>query len=211
MCREGSGRPQAQCGIHSWAQEVVDLVGDLTIVDDDVVGTVVQQGLRAILPASRGKDSRHPTPSRRSTRPGRPRRCRTDKERLSAGQVEAGGEGAIRGLKGFRHRTDDLPGEVRGERDDLVAGDDGVLGVPAVEGPPHSAHQGGDLLAWFQIAAGSGIHDGDGLDAENPGEGDALGETEPGVQLEAVQAERLHVCSCLAERLRSTRDVPSTG
>ena len=108
-------------------------------------------------------------------------------------QVEAGGQGAVGGLQGLRHRADDLPREVRGERNDLVARHDGVLGVAAVEDASHAAHQGGHLLAGDEVSVGGGVDDADGFDAEHPGEGDAFGVPEPGVQLGPVQPEGHHL------------------
>jgi len=42
-----------------------------------------------------------------------------------------------------------------------------VFRITAVEAAPHPAHERGDLLTGFELAAGTFIHDASGLDAEH--------------------------------------------
>ena len=67
----------------------------------------------------------------------------------------------------------------------------GGLGITAIDQPSHAAHQGCNLLAGSEPAAGIGFHDAHTFDA-----GD-LGDVAPGtgahIALGAVEAERLDV------------------
>ena len=71
---------------------------------------------------------------------GQDRDGHTDRGRATANQqclawfdLHADSERPGGGLQHFRDCTEDIPGEVAGERYDLGGGDTGVLGVPAVE------------------------------------------------------------------------------
>jgi hypothetical protein len=101
------------------------------------------------------------------------------------------------------------------ERDDLAPRHRGVLGVAAVEGAAHAAHHGGPLLTGSQDAVRVEVDGAGRLDAEDPGEGDAFGQAEAGVQFGAVQAERLdldpHPAAGGSGIGRSTRRNRSTG
>src|SRR6266568_2711116 len=74
--------------------------------------------------------------------------------------------------------------------DELTCG--AVVGIAAVVGAPHVPHHRDDLLPGSQPAAGRGRVDGaGGLDTRHPGKADAHAQTQPKLQLRAVDAERL--------------------
>ena len=80
-------------------------------------------------------------------------------------------------MQGLRDGAENLPGQVRVERDNAGAWDNGIFGVAAVEGAAHAAHHRGHLLTELQVAAvWDGLDDADAFDAQHTGEGHALGE-----------------------------------
>ena len=76
--------------------------------------------------------------------------------------------------------------------DDLRQRHRRVLGIAAVVGAPPVPRHGDDLLPGSQPAAGRGrVHGAGGLDTRHPGKADAHAQTQPELQLRAVQAGRL--------------------
>jgi hypothetical protein len=92
----------------------------------------------------------------------------------------------------LRQGAQHLPGQVGVDGDDLGQRHRRVLGIAAVVGAPHVPHHRDDLLPGSQPAAGRGrVDDAGGLDTRYLGKADARAQTQPELQLRAVEAERL--------------------
>ncbi|MBT2533751.1 hypothetical protein J7E83_16790 [Arthrobacter sp. ISL-48] len=118
-----------------------------------------------------------------------------DEDALSGRQPQPGGDRPVRGLQHLWKRADDIPSQVRVERDHVRCVDDGVLGVAAVDGSAETTHQGGDFLPASEVDADAdGVHDTDGFDAQDPGQGEVgTGFTLAARHLGLVDPKRHHV------------------
>jgi hypothetical protein len=188
---EGGCADQFECGVSSVPEDGVDLAGDVAVADEHVVcADAGERGARGGV-AGGGQDGHAALPGQH--RGGHADRggAAADQDGLPGVSVESDGERPVGGLQHFRDRADGRPAQFAAERDDLAGRHAGVLGVAAAEHAAHSAHHRGDLPAGRELPAGApGDHPGR-FDAGHPGERDSLGQAEPGVQLRAVEPERL--------------------
>ena len=149
------------------------------------------QPVEPVAPAGGREHGRPELPRERGRGDADRRRAAADQQRLAGAQVQPGRQRAVRGLQRLGQRADDLPRQLRRDRDHAAGRDDGVLGVAAVERAAHAAHHRHDLLPRRQAGAGRGVDDAGALDPGHAREARALREPEPQVQLRAVQPERL--------------------
>ena len=167
----------------------------------------LREGSDPIRP-TRGRDHDQPPVLGEDCRGHADRRgAAANQERLAGLGIESDAQRPMGGLKHLGHRADHRPVQFRGERNDLCRRHARVLRVAAIEGATHPSHESRNLLARLEIAAGRSHDDADGLDAEYPRERHALSKAETGMQLGAVEPERLHLDQHPAVPRRGNRQV----
>ncbi len=158
---------------------------DLAVVDDDVIGAGgLERGALALL-ARRGEDLQAAVLGDGDGRHADRRRAAADEQRLARLEPELLERAPCR-PEALGDRPQLRPGERGVDRDDVRGGQQRVLGVAAIEIPPHPAHGGDDRLTRFHDLPHA-------FDAEDTGELHGVaGLPGPRAQLGAVEPERPH-------------------
>jgi hypothetical protein len=188
------GRPdQLERGLDPLGKDRLDLPGDGAIADEHMVHP--NGGQRRGLSRVAGRGQRRHALLLGQDRGGYPDRggAAADEDGSAGLGVEADSQRPVGRLKHLGDSSEGGPGQAAAERDDLGGRDAGVLGVAAVEHAAHAAHHRDDLLCHRELLTRALGDDTGRFDAQHTGKHDALGQTEPGVQLGAVEPERLNL------------------